>query len=81
MLRLRARSLPIPAVFDVVWNTANHHIYLDTTNAKVRALFEDHFYNSFELRLEPLTPFFLAMDQLGEDAAKSLEALEPSIFI
>lgn len=81
MLRLRARSLPIPAVFDVIWNTQNHRIFLDTTNAKARALFEDHFFNTFELRLEPLTPFFLAMDQLGEDAARTLEDLEPSIFI
>ncbi|MDD4730700.1 MAG: recombination-associated protein RdgC [Desulfovibrio sp.] len=81
MLRLRARSLPIPATFDVAWNTQNHRIFLDTTNAKACALFEDHFYNTFELRLEPLTPFFLAMDHLGEDAARTLEDLEPSIFI
>ncbi|MEF2146397.1 MAG: recombination-associated protein RdgC [Desulfovibrionaceae bacterium] len=81
MLRLRARSLPIPAVFQAVWNTQNHRIFLDTTNAKARALFEDYFMSTFELRLEPLTPFFLAMDQLGEKSAHTLEDLEPTIFI
>ncbi len=59
-LRLRARSLPIPAVFDVVWNTANGTLLLASTNAKVKSLFEDHFLATFELNLEPQKPFFLA---------------------
>ena len=80
-LRLRARSLPIPAVFDIVWNPSENRIYLDTTNAKVCALFEDHFALTFDLHLEPLTPFFMAMDVLGEDAAPKLENLDPTIFV
>lgn len=80
-LRLRAKSLPIPAVFDVVWDPANNRIYIDTTNAKSKALFEDYFALSFDLHLEPLTPFFLAMDILGEDAAGKLENLDPTIFV
>ncbi|BDQ32960.1 recombination-associated protein RdgC [Pseudodesulfovibrio portus] len=80
-LRLRARSLPIPAVFDIVWNPTANRIYLSTTNAKVCALFEDHFAMTFDLHLEPLTPFFMAMDVLGEDAAPKLENLDPTIFV
>ncbi|BCS87484.1 recombination-associated protein RdgC [Pseudodesulfovibrio sediminis] len=80
-LRLRARSLPIPAVFDVIWNPSENRVYLDTTNAKVRALFEDHFALTFDLHLEPLTPFFMAMDVLGEEAAPRLENLDPTIFV
>lgn len=80
-LRLRARSLPIPAVFDIIWNPGSNKIYLDTTNAKVKALFEDHFTMTFDLHLEPLTPFFLAMDILGEEAAGKLEDLDPTIFV
>ena len=80
-LRLRARSFPIPAVFDVVWNYSDNRIFIDTTNAKVRALFEDHFALTFDLHLEPLTPFFMAMDILGEEAAPRLENLEPTIFV
>ncbi|MBG0791540.1 MAG: recombination-associated protein RdgC [Desulfovibrionaceae bacterium] len=81
VLRLRARTLPIPAVFDVVWNPAENRIYLATTNAKVCALFEDHFASTFDLHLEPLTPFFMAMDILGEEAAPKLENLDPTIFV
>lgn len=80
-LRLRAKSLPIPAVFDVVWDPDKNRIYIDTTNAKALALFEDHFSMTFDLHLEPLTPFFLAMDILGEEAAEKLENLDPTIFI
>jgi len=80
-LRLRARSLPIPAVFDVIWNPSQNRVYLDTTNSKVQALFEDHFKITFDLSLEPLTPFFMAMDILGEEAAPRLENLDPTVFV
>lgn len=81
MLKLRARSLPIPAVFGALWNTQTGHVWLDTTNAKARALFEDLFAMTFELHLEPLSPFFLAQEMLGEKATATLENLEPTIFI
>lgn len=81
MLRLRARSLPVPAVFDAVWNTQTGGVLFCSTNAKAKALFEDHFNLTFGLNLEPLTPFFLAMDMLGEAAAKRLETLEPTNFV
>jgi len=81
MLRLRARSLPVPAVFDAVWNTQTGRILFCSTNAKAKTLFEDHFNLSFGLNLEPLTPFFLAMDMLGEGVASRLEHLEPTSFI
>ena len=81
MLRLRARSLPVPAVFDAVWNTQSGRILLACTNAKAKTMFEDHFELSFGLTLEPLTPFFLAMDMLGEAAASRLETLEPTSFV
>lgn len=80
-LKLRARSLPVPAIFSALWNTQDNQVWLDTTNAKARALFEDLFAMTFELHLEPLSPFFLALEMLGEDAAASLENLEPTLFV
>ncbi|MDQ7834016.1 MAG: hypothetical protein RDU24_01410 [Humidesulfovibrio sp.] len=81
MLRLRARSLPVPAVFDAVWSMRTGRVLFCSTNAKAKALFEDHFNLTFGLNLEPLTPFFLAMDILGEAATQRLETLEPSSFV
>ena len=80
-LKLRARSLPIPAVFDIVWNVPENRVYLTSSNSKVMELFEDYFETSFALNLEPLTPFFLAMDILGEEAAQKLESLDPTYFV
>lgn len=81
MLRLRARSLPIPAVFDVVWNTQSGRILLLTTNSKVKAMFEELFEKTFGLELEALTPFALAADMLGEEVVSRLENLEPTSFV
>jgi hypothetical protein len=36
---------------------------------------------TFDLKLEQLTPFFVALDVLGEDAAPKLENIDPSIFV
>lgn len=80
MLKLRARALPIPTTFDVAWDTNSGRVILDTTNTKAKALFEDHFQASFDLHLEPLTPFYLALNMLGEEAASTLENLEPTQF-
>lgn len=81
MLRLRARSLPIPAVFDAIWNTQTGRVLLLTTNSKVKTMFEDHFNLSFGLELEALTPFAMAVDMLGEEVVSRLENLEPTNFI
>ena len=80
MLKLRARFLPIPAVFDIVWNLRTNRIYLATTNAKVRHLFEDHFTASFNLTLETLTPYFLARRTADASRHALLDDLEPSPF-
>ncbi len=80
-VRLMARALPIPALFDAVWNLQTGHILLETSNAKACALFEDFFKTSFELTLAMLSPFNLAEEMLGgEKAIPKLEALEPTIF-
>jgi len=80
MLKLRSRFLPIPAVFDAVWNLRSNRVYLATTNSKVRNLFEDHFVASFGLNLEPLTPYFLARRTVDASRHAMLDDLEPSAF-
>jgi len=79
--RLLMRSLPIPAVFDVVWSPRDNRVYLATTNGKVRALFEDLFARTFETELEPLTPVMLGLELLGEAAEGHLTGFEGSVFI
>lgn len=79
-LKLLARSLPVPAVFDVLWNVATHDVYLNSVNTKLKSLFEDLFTLTFELALEPMTPAFLALRLTDESRHAMLEDLEPSQF-
>ncbi len=78
MLRLRMRFLPIPAEFQVVWNTATAVIYFASTQQKMLDLFQEYFTLTFDLHLEPLAPYELAT-QLVKDAAP-LDTLEPTQF-
>ncbi len=79
-LSLMARSMPIPAVFEIVWNTLDHVIWLCTTNGKIQQLFEDLFTMTFELHLEPQTPAYLAERMVGVERGLAIEHLEPSQF-
>ena len=76
VLRLRLRFLPIPATFQVVWNSAKGMVYFASTQQKMIELFQEHFTHSFDLHLEPLTPYELALSLSSEPS--SLDTLEPT---
>lgn len=78
MLKLRMRFLPIPAEFQVVWNTAESTVYFASTQQKMLDTFEDLFVRTFELHIVPLSPYELAVARL-KDAAL-LDTLEPTQF-
>lgn len=78
MLRLRMRFLPIPAEFQVVWNTTDNIVYFASTQGKMIELFQTLFIRTFDLHLEPLTPYSLAASIIKDTAA--LETLEPTTF-
>ena len=77
---LMSKTLPVPAVFDVVWDVSSHLVYLGSVSPKVRQLFEDQFTQSFELSLEPQTPYFLAVNLVEEHEKKLLDEVEASIM-
>ncbi len=56
-LKLLSRTLPIPAVFDVIWKFNDDLVYFSSINKGVRRLFEELFIKSFSLSLRPLTPW------------------------
>lgn len=81
LLRLRMRFLPIPAEFQVVWNTAESMIYFASTQQKMLDLFEDLFIRTFELHLVPLSPYELAVARTQDNSLQlRLDALEPTQF-
>lgn len=79
-LKLRARSFPIPAEFNAVWNIQTGAVYLASTQSKVLELFEEYFSTTFGLDLEPMTPYALAVRLQGEEVMNKLDTLEPTRF-
>lgn len=79
--KLMARTLPIPAEFNAIWDTRQNIICLASTHGKVIELFCNHFNATFELTLEQLTPYSLATHFLGENIAVKLDVLTPTVFV
>ena len=80
-LRLRRRFLPIPAEFQVVWNTQTSRIYLASTQGKVIELFQEQFTRTFDLHIEQLLPYGLALSLLGDDISARLDEVEATRFL
>lgn len=80
-LRLMGRFLPIPAVFDIAWNTDSNLVYLSSTQAKLIELFTELFIRTFDLNIEPLTPYTLAASMLDEATLARLDTLEATRFV
>jgi hypothetical protein len=83
LLRLRMRFLPIPAEFQVVWNTAESLVYFASIQQKMLDLFEDLFIRTFELHLVPLSPYELAVVRMQDSTSSmllQLDTLEPTQF-
>lgn len=80
-LRLRSRFLPIPAEFQVVWNTRTAKIYLASTQGKLIELFQELFTRTFDLHIEQLLPYGLALSLLGDDISARLDEVEATRFL
>lgn len=80
-LRLRNRFLPIPAEFQVVWNTQTSKIYLASTQGKVIELFQELFTRTFDLHIEQLLPYGLALSLFGDDISARLDEVEATRFL
>ncbi len=80
LLRLKQRFLPIPAEFQVVWNTDTNMLYLASTQSKILELFQDYFTLSFNLQIDQLKPYSLALSLLDSAQADRLDLLEATSF-
>lgn len=80
LLRLRSRFLPVPAEFNVIWSTDTNTVWFASTQSKVLDLFTDLFTRTFDLTIEQMTPYSLALSLVDEDTANSLDTIEPTRF-
>jgi len=72
-LKLLAKSLPAPSVYDVVWDTEKNVVTFTTLSAKTVELFEDLFKKTFKgLRLTASHPYERAMGCLDSNWQREL---------
>ncbi len=70
---LLSRTLPVPAIWDAVWDVRKGILTFTSLSPKALELFETHFRATFEeLRLAPLHPFARAERVVGEALAPAL---------
>ncbi|MDQ7032180.1 MAG: recombination-associated protein RdgC [Desulfonauticus sp.] len=79
-LKLLTKTLPVPAVFDVVWDMEKNFIYFCSVREKVQELFVDLFVRTFELQPILLTPVNFMLKELGfqED---DLKDYKPQVLV
>lgn len=80
LLRLRQRFLPVPAEFHVVWAADTGMVWFASTQGKMIDAFTDYFTQTFELNLEQLKPFELALSLVDDAVSTRLDTLEPTQF-
>ncbi|MDR1660151.1 MAG: hypothetical protein LBR94_07405 [Desulfovibrio sp.] len=80
LARLRARFLPVPGEFNVLWLMKKNEVWFASTQGSMLDLFLEEFLKTFELHLEQLTPYSLASTVLDEDSLARLDYLEPTCF-
>ena len=80
LLRLRQRFLPVPAEFNVIWNTTANEVWFASTQKKMIDLFMEFFLRSFDLHLEQLTPYSLAERLLGDTVMPQINSITATRF-
>lgn len=81
LLKLRERFLPVPAEFNVIWDLGKGIVWFASIQGKMIDLFMEYFLITFELHLEPLTPYNLACALLEDADLSALDSLDPTQFI
>lgn len=80
-LMLLKRAVPIPAVYDMVWNLADNTVLFFSTGQKAIGELEEFFKETFDLHLMLQIPYIAAGYLLGADEADRLADISPEILI
>ena len=77
---LFSKILPIPAHFEVVWDTRKNVLYFASVQKKVVDSFAEYFMRSFSIEITPVTPLQQAYIMLPSDRHHALEQLQSTDF-
>jgi len=79
--QLVRKSVPVPAVYDLVWNLSDGTLLFFTTNKKAMVLLEEFFKETFGLSLVLQIPWNTALHVSAPETAGQLERLRPEILV
>lgn len=80
LLKLKQRFLPVPGEFNVIWLLEKNEVWFASTQNSMIDLFMEEFLQTFELRLDQLTPYWLAVNMLDEIELQKLDRIESTEF-
>jgi hypothetical protein len=80
--RLLARALPVPRLYDCLWNLETGRVYLTGTQRIARDAFAELFRRTFGVEPQPLIPYFAAAEAgLSTMALETFRTVEPSSLV
>lgn len=80
--RLLARALPVPRLYDCLWNLETGRVYLTGTQRTARDAFAELFRRTFGVEPLPLIPYFAAEHTgLSPLALETLRTAEPTALM
>lgn len=74
-LKLLSKAIPVPCLADFLWSIESGDVFLFARQDRLRAVFEDLFKATFDMLLNPVTPYSLAVSLSHGDASR-LKAIE-----
>lgn len=78
---LMRKTMPIPSVYDLVWNLGENSLIFFSTSKKAQALLEDYFKETFGLLIRQQIPYTTAEFLLDDEQLPQLESITPDIFV
>jgi len=78
---LTRKAMPVPTVYDLIWNLSESTVIFFTTNRKAHTLLEDIFKDCFGLLLVQQIPWVTAQYLLEPETMGRMEQLGPEIFV
>lgn len=78
---LARKSVPVPAVYDLVWNLSNGTLLFFTTNKKAMVLLEEFFKETFGMSVVLQIPWNIALHVADEEDVERLDQLRPEILV
>ncbi len=80
-LMLTKKAVPVPVVYDLVWNLSENTVLFFSTSAKALEVVEGFFKETFGLQLVQQIPYMAALHLLDPEEEDKLANITPSIFL